>query len=160
MISLDFLESVEAFGDLNDNQLTAIQGCCELTDYKRGEKIFDAGDPSEYFWIVREGQVNLTWNMPGGPGLPESTITTLTTGMPFGWSSLVPPYKYRLAAHCASRSCKVITIQKDRLKRLFGDDAELGYKIMSKVMIMAGQRFHQLQDEVARRRGYDIINQW
>jgi hypothetical protein len=31
---------------------------------------------------------------------------------------------------------------------------------MSKVMTVVGQRFHQLQDEVARRRGHDIINRW
>ena len=160
MISLDFLENVEAFAGLNDNQLTAIQGCCEVTDYNRGEKLFAAGETSEYFWILREGQINLTWDRPESPSLPKSTITTLTSGKPFGWSSLVPPYKYRLSAHCSSRSCKVIKIHRDHLSRLFGDDAELGYKIMSKVMMMTGQRFHQLQDEVAKRRGHDIINRW
>jgi signal-transduction protein with cAMP-binding, CBS, and nucleotidyltransferase domain len=160
MLSLDFLETVEAFADLDDDQLTAIQDCCEVADYKRGEKIFAAGETSEYFWMVREGQINLTWDVPEGPTLPESTITTLTEGMPFGWSGMVPPYKYHLSAHCASRSCKVIRIQRDRLIRLFVDDAEMGYKFMSKVMIVAGRRFHQLQDEVAKRRGHDIINRW
>ncbi|MEJ2101463.1 MAG: cyclic nucleotide-binding domain-containing protein [Desulfobacterales bacterium] len=160
MLSLDFLENVEAFADLDDDQLTTIQGCCEVADYKRGEKIFAAGDTSEYFWMVREGQINLTWDGSEGPTLPESTITTLTEGMSFGWSGMVPPFKYRLSAHCASRSCKVIRIQRDRLNRLFAADARIGYKIMSKVMIVAGQRFHQLQDEVAKRRGHDIINRW
>jgi signal-transduction protein with cAMP-binding, CBS, and nucleotidyltransferase domain len=160
MVSLDFLENVDAFSDLNDDQLTAIQDCCEVAEFKRGEQIFSAGEIPEYFWIVRAGQVNLTWDAPEGPALPESTITTLSEGMPFGWSSLVPPYTYRLSAHCASRSCKVIMIKKGSLTRLFEDDAELGYKVMSKVMIVVGDRFHQLQDEVARRRGYDIINQW
>lgn len=92
--------------------------------------------------------------------MPEDTISTLTEGMPFGWSSLVPPNKYRLSAHCASRSCKTIKISRDRLLQLFEDDAQLGYRVMAKVMIVVGQRFHQLQDEVARRRGYDIINRW
>jgi hypothetical protein len=80
--------------------------------------------------------------------------------MPFGWSSLVPSHKYRLSAHSASRTCKTVRIPKGRLLQLFEDDAQLGYKIMSKVMIVAGKRFHQLQDEVARRRGHDIINRW
>jgi hypothetical protein len=109
---------------------------------------------------MREGQVTLSWDLDDGPAMPENTITTLSQGMPFGWSSLVPPYKYRLSAHCASRSCVVVRIKKDRLTQLFEDDAELGYKVMSKVMIVAGQRFHQFQDEVARRRGHDIINRW
>ncbi|MGD9179148.1 MAG: hypothetical protein PVJ35_14455, partial [Desulfobacterales bacterium] len=63
-------------------------------------------------------------------------------------------------AQCASRSCKTVRIPKERLLQLFEDDAQLGYKVMSRVMIVAGERFHQLQDEVARRRGHDIINRW
>ena len=160
MISLDFLENVEAFSDLDDDQLTAIQNCCEVAEFKRGEEIFAAGDTPEHFWIVHAGQVNLTWDDSEGPQMPENTITTLSEGMPFGWSSLVPPYKYLLSAHCASRSCHIVRIPKGRLLKLFEDDAKLGYKVMSKVMIVAGQRFHQLQDQVARRRGHDIINRW
>jgi CRP-like cAMP-binding protein len=160
MISLDFLENVDAFSELDDDQLTAVQSCCEIAEFKRGEEIFAAGDPSEYFWAVLEGQVNLTWDAPEGPTLPENTITTLSEGMPFGWSSLVPSNKYRLSAHSASRNCKTVRIPKGRLLKLFEEDAQLGYKVMSKVMIVAGKRFHQLQDEVARRRGHDIINRW
>jgi CRP-like cAMP-binding protein len=160
MISLDFLEEIDAFADLDDSQLTAIQKCCEVTEFKRGEEIFAAGEIPEYFWIVQTGQVNLNWDIPEGPALPENTITTLSEGMPFGWSSLVPPYKYHLSAHCASRSCKTVRIPRDRLLKLFEDDAQLGYKVMSRVMVVVGQRFHQLQDEVAKRRGHDIINRW
>ena len=160
MISLDFLENVDAFSELDDDQLTAIQGCCEIAEFKRGEKIFAAGETPDFFWVVLEGKVNLTWDTPEGPTLPENTITTLSEEMPFGWSSLVPSDKYRLSAHSASRNCKTVRIPKSRLLQLFEDDAELGYKVMSKVMMVAGQRFHQLQDEVARRRGHDIINRW
>ena len=160
MVSLDFLEDVDAFSDLDDDQLTAIQDCCEVAKFKRGEAIFAAGEAPEYFWLVLEGQVSLVWDMPGGPALPENTISTLSEGMPFGWSSLVPPHKYRLSARCASRSCKTVRIPRNRLLQLFEDDAQLGYKVMSRVIIVVGQRFHQLQDEVARRRGHDIINRW
>ena len=160
MISLDFLENVDAFSELDDDQLTAVQSCCEIAEFKRGEKIFSVGETPEYFWVVLEGQVNLTWDAMEGPALPENTITTLTEGMPFGWSSLVPSHKYRLSAHSASRNCKTVRIPKGRLLKLFEEDAQLGYKVMSKVMIVAGERFHQLQDEVAKRRGHDIINRW
>lgn len=160
MISLDFLERVEAFSDLDDDQLAAVRNCCGIAEFKRGEKIFAAGETPEYFWIVLAGEVNLIWDAPEGPTLPDNTITTLSEGMPFGWSSLVPPYKYHLSAQCASRSCQTARIPRGRLLQLFQDDAQLGYKVMSKVMMVVGQRFHQLQDEVARRRGHDIINLW
>jgi signal-transduction protein with cAMP-binding, CBS, and nucleotidyltransferase domain len=66
MISLDFLENVEAFNDLDDDQLAAIQSCCEIAEFKRGEQIFAAGETPEHFWVVLEGQVNLTWDAMGG----------------------------------------------------------------------------------------------
>ncbi len=160
MVSLNFLEDVDAFSELDDDQLAAVQECCDVAKFKRGENIFAAGEVPEYFWLVLDGEINLVWDAPGGPAMPENTISTLSEGMPFGWSSLVPPNIYRLSAHCASRSCKTVRIPRDRLLQLFEDDAQLGYKVMSKVVIVVGQRFHQLQDEVARRRGHDIINRW
>jgi CRP-like cAMP-binding protein len=160
MVSLDFLEDVDAFGDLDDDQLTAIQECCEVAKFKRGDTIFAAGNVPEYLWLVLEGEVDLIWDAPEGPAMPEDTITTLSEGNPFGWSSLVPDVKYRLTAQCASRRCKTVRIPKERLLQLFEDDAQLGYKVMARVMTVIGQRFHQLQDEVARRRGHDIINRW
>ena len=160
MVSLDFLEDIDAFADLDDEQLAAVQDSCEVVKFKRGEAIFVAGDVPEYFWLVLEGEVNLIWDAPEGPAMPEDTISTLTEKMPFGWSSLVPPNKYRLSAQCASRSCKVARIARDDLLQMFKDDPHLGYKVMSRVMTVVGQRFHQLQDEVARRRGNDIINRW
>ena len=47
-----------------------------------------------------------------------------------------------------------------KLRALFENDADLGYKVMSKVLAVISTRFYQLQDEVARRRGHDILNKW
>ena len=47
-----------------------------------------------------------------------------------------------------------------KLRALFDKDAVVGYRVMSKVLALISTRFYQLQDEVARRRGHDIINQW
>ena len=63
MVRLDFLEDVDAFGDLDDDQLTAIQECCEVAKFKRGETIFAAGQVPEYFWLVLDGEVNLIWDV-------------------------------------------------------------------------------------------------
>jgi CRP-like cAMP-binding protein len=160
MISLDFLEKVELFKELDDNQLTRVQSCCQETEFERDDEIFSAGEHPGYLWVVMEGQVQLIWNRPGRPASPENTITTLSPGMSFGWSSLVPPQKYRLSAYCATRKCTVMKIKKDSLIKLFESDAAIGYQVMSKLLSVIGTRFHQLQDEVAKRRGHDIINRW
>ena len=160
MITLEFLENVQVFEDLNDDQLTRIQKHCQEAKFSRGDKIFNAGEKPQYLWVVIEGQVALQWSTPGRSALPESTISRLSESMTFGWSSLVPPYTYRLSAYCATRSCKVMQVDRDALIQLFENDAELGYKVMLKLLSVVGSRFLNLQDEVAKQRGSDIINQW
>ena len=160
MISLEFLENVQVFEDLNDDQLTQIQKYCQEAKFSRGDKIFATGEKPKYLWVVIEGQVALQWETPEAPAGSDSTITTLSESMIFGWSSLVPPYTYRLSAYCATRTCKVMQVDRDALIQLFENDEELGYKVMLKLLSVVGSRFLNLQDEVARQRGSDIINQW
>lgn len=159
MISLDFLEKVDVFSELNDDQLKAVQECCEVADFKRGDSLFKAGDEPRYLWVVIEGQVDLTWESTDAEPSGES-ISQLGPTMPFGWSSLVPPDRYRLSAVGATRGGRVLKVDAAGLRALFEADPAVGYKVMSKVLAVISTRFYQLQDEVARRRGHDIINQW
>jgi CRP-like cAMP-binding protein len=159
VISLDFLEKADVFSELSDDQLNAVQGCCETADFKRGERLFNAGDDPVYLWIVVEGQVDLTLESTDTQA-SDSLISQLGPAMSFGWPSLVPPDRYRLSAVGASRSCRVLKVDAAKLRALFAVDAEAGYKVMTKVLGIISRRFYQLQDEVARRRGDSIINRW
>ena len=53
-----------------------------------------------------------------------------------------------------------IKIAKDNLINLFDKEVAIGYKVMTGLLSIVGSRFLTLQDEVARRRGSDIMNQW
>ena len=107
-----------------------------------------------------EGEVDLRQEQPGNTSAQEDTIATLYETMTFGWSSLVPPFEYRLAAYCASRSCKVVKMDSPCLTKLFEQDSKLGYMVMSKIVAIVGTRFDQLREEIVKRRGHDIINRW
>jgi len=160
MVNLDFLESVEVFKDLDDDQLTAVQTCCSEADYARGEKIFNVKGKPVSLWAVIEGEVDLQQESPGNTTKQGDKIATLSKAMTFGWSSLVPPFEYRLSAYCSTRSCKVLKIDTQCLKTLFDKDSKLGYAVMSKIVAIVGTRFHQLREEMIKHRGHDIINKW
>ena len=160
MITSDFLKKVEVFKYLNDDQLKIIQEYCQTAEFKKGDKIFSAGDDPLYLWVVLAGEVDLHWEMPGRSLSAEKTISTLAQASTFGWSSLVPPHKYRLSAYCASSTCTVVTIAKEKLTALFDNEAAIGYKVMTGLLSVVGARFLNFQDEMARYRGSDIINQW
>jgi CRP-like cAMP-binding protein len=160
MVHLEFLEEVTVFKDLNDDQLAVIQSYCQEAEFQRNDKIFSAGDDPLYLWVVHQGQVDLRWELAGRAAHAQKAITTLAPSATFGWSSLVPPYKYRLSAYCASRTCRLIRFARNDLVGLFEQDPAIGYRVMTGVLAVVGARFLNLQDEIARQRGSDIINRW
>jgi CRP-like cAMP-binding protein len=155
MVDLDTLEKVEVFKDLDDRRLSAVSKCCTEVVFQRSEGIFKAGEEARHLWAVAEGRVKLEAE-------PTSTLQAneVSETQVFGWPSLVWPHTYRFSASCAARSARVIRIDSRCLQALFEKDPELGYRVMSSLLRVMGDRFHQLQEEVVRRRGQDMMNQW
>jgi CRP-like cAMP-binding protein len=155
MVNLDTLEQVEVFKDLDDRRLSAVRECCTEVVFQRGEGIFKAGEEARHLWAVAEGGVKLET----GPAstLPEKEVSETQV---FGWPSLLQSRTYRFSASCAARSARVIRIDGSCLQTLFEKDPGLGYKVMSRLLCVIGNRFHQLQEEVVKSRGQDMMNQW
>lgn len=146
MTSLDFLRNVEVLKGLIDDKLAGIQDHCCEKDYRHNEKLFIDGDDATCLWIMRKGQVDLRFDLPDRPTSSSNTLSTVSEFMAFGWSSLVPPYKYSLSAYCATQTCRVIQIEKKMLLKIFEEDSKMGYVVMSNLVEIIGKRFHQLQD--------------
>jgi len=160
MISLEFLEHVDIFKNLNDNQLSAIQNCAEAVDFRKGECIFKQGDSASNVWITREGEVELKTEFAGSETGTTTAPSFLSEAQAFGWTCFVEPYKYRLSGYCASRGCKVIRLNREDLLAIFEKDAILGFKIMDYLLQAVGKQFEQLQDEIARVRGIEMMSHW
>jgi signal-transduction protein with cAMP-binding, CBS, and nucleotidyltransferase domain len=160
MISINFLEKVEVFQGLNTEQLAAIKDCCRQEEFKHETILMDEGEEANHLWIVKEGRVDLRFDLPGLTTSEENTISSILEAGAFGWSSFVPPYKYRLSGYCASKSCKLIKIEKECLIKLFEKDPSIGYVVMSSMATVVGRRFHRLQEEAAKSRGQNIMGGW
>ena len=146
MIDLDFLRSVEVFKGLDDSHLTGIGDHCRVKEFRQNQKLFSEGEDASCLWIVQKGQVDLRFDLPDRPTSTKNTISSIFKFMTFGWSSLVAPNKYRLSAYCATRDCKVIQIERENLIKTFEANSQIGYKVMSNLVEIMGERFNQLQD--------------
>jgi CRP-like cAMP-binding protein len=155
MVNLDTLENVEVFKELDDHRLSAVGECCTEVVFQRGEGIFKAGEEARHLWAVAEGKVKLEAG-------PASTLqeNEVAENQVFGWPSLLRTPTYRFSASCGGRSARVIRIDSRCLQALFEKDPELGYRVMSGLVRVIGSRFHQLQEEVVKSRGQDMMNQW
>ena len=150
MTSLDFLRRVEVFKGLLDSQLAGFEDHCREMEFRQNDKLFSEGDDAACLWMVKEGRVDLRFDLPDRPTSTKNTISSISEFMTFGWSSLVAPHKYRLSAYCATQSCKVIQIEKENLIKLFKQDSKTGYLVMSNLVEIIGQRFRQLQDAASK----------
>jgi len=160
MIGLEFLEQMDVFRNLNDDQLSAIRKCAEAVDFKRGDRIFVQGDPASHVWIVLEGEVELRTELPGQTGVAGSLPSFMSEAKAFGWACFVPPYKYRLSCYCASRWCKVIRLNREDLLAIFEQDEVIGFIVMDYLLGAVGKQFAQLQDAIAKDRGIEMMSQW
>ena len=160
MISLEFLKKVEIFQGLNDQQLAEIMNCGEEKTFEQETRLFEKGETADYLWIVGEGQVDLRFDFPGLASSEENTITSVSEAGAFGWSSIVPPNKYRLAGYSSDGGCKLIKVKREDLLNLFDKDPDIGYAVMSNLAALVGARFHAMQEEVAHRRGQDLMGGW
>ena len=146
MNSFDFCRRVDLFKGLNQDQVARIQEGCHEREYKREEKLFGEGENAERLWVVVEGLVELRFDLPGRDTSEENTISSISAAETFGWSSFVSPYKCRLSAYCASKSCNVLQLNKEFLTKLFEKDSRMGYVIMINLAKIISKRFHQLQE--------------
>ena len=160
MISLDFLKTVEIFQGLSNEQLGEIIECGDEVALQDETRLFEKGENADYLWIVREGRVDLRFDFPGLASSEENTLSSVSEGGAFGWSSIVPPNKYRLSGYSTGGGCKFIKIEREVLLKLFEKNPDIGYAVMSNLATLVGARFHNLQEEAARRRGQDLMGGW
>ena len=150
MTGLDFLRKVDVFKGLNDRQLGGFESHCREIEYRQNDKLFSEGDDATCLWIVKEGRVDLRFDLPDRTTSTKNTLSPVSESRSFGWSSLVAPFKFRLSAYCATNSCRVVQIDKNELEKIFSRDYRTGYQVMSNLVEIIAERFRQLQDSAAK----------
>jgi NADP-reducing hydrogenase subunit HndB len=145
MAGRDGVVKADVFDGLGEEQLASLQeGFQELT-YRKGDRIFQEGDEAHHLWIVKEGQVDVGFELPGRTASEVHALSTVPAGKAFGWSSFVPPNKYRLSSYCSSSICTVLRLEREFLLGCFEKDPVLGYRIMVNLASVVAERFNRLQ---------------
>ncbi|MBA3012011.1 MAG: cyclic nucleotide-binding domain-containing protein [Proteobacteria bacterium] len=165
MVSLTRVEELDMFKGFDEDQLKKIMEICRVEEFQQGQRLFREGEPAMDMWIVVEGGVELRFEMPDARASSnESMISSHHTDIPesqvFGWSCFIPPHKMRLSAYCISRRCQVIKINAVKLNILMADDTDIGFKIMGYLVQVVGYRFKQMQEEVVKFMGINMMNSW
>jgi CRP-like cAMP-binding protein len=110
---------------LEDRYLDLLVGCASNVRFDEGEFILREGEEANQFYLIRQGKVTLEVSVPEhGPII----ILTLGEGDVLGWSWLVPPYRWRLAAR-AIELTRAIALDGKCLRGKSESDHDLGYEL-------------------------------
>lgn len=153
MTTIEFLHRIPIFDGLTDDELARVDACCKEIEFEANQRIFADGEKADFLFVVLEGRVDLRFEVPGKESSPEDNITSVRQAQTFGWSALLQSPIYSLSAYCATARCRVLQASRQCLLGLFEEDASMGYRVMGNVAEVIRMRFHQLQEELSRRKG-------
>lgn len=121
---------------LKKSHIELLVGCASNVAFKEGEWIFREGEPANSFYFIRHGRVHVQTHAPHtGPVV----IRSREAGEVFGWSWLVPPYKWHFDAR-AVEVTRAIALDGKCLRTKCEEDHDLGYEIMKRFALVIAER--------------------
>lgn len=134
--SIQFLKEVDLFSLLNNQELTKIEGILLERKVAKGELLFNEGEEGQELYVVREGAVVGTIQLPNGK---ERTVGTFAPGDFFGEMAIIE--NDRRSATCrVQRPGKLFTLHKDQFYSLMVEDAEISRKVMYRMLKNTSER--------------------
>ncbi len=134
------LERLVIFEGLTPDQVRTIGERCEVITVKRGDTVFQAGDPAQYLLFVRSGRVELRFQVMYAGAIDEYPLDTVTANGACGWSAMIPPHTYTLTA-CAVEDSELLRIKQSDLQDRCDADPRIGYVVMGNIARTIGARY-------------------
>lgn len=102
--------------------------------HPKGYKLFNAGDPADFFFILVKGSIQLSMG-----DQDRTTYLVEHAGEAFGWSGLVGMPTYSAAAECLEESM-VMIFAKEFVKDVTDSDPVNGMRFFRRLARMLGNR--------------------
>ncbi len=155
------LKDFSFFKDFNADQINKMSALAKEEKYTAGTALYQKGDPARNLYIIEEGKVALFMDTEMGPNKPpmQVTVDIITNGETMGWSAVVEPYIYTLAARCLDDT-KFIAFDAFQLRKLMDDDCALGFKVMQAVAKIISTRLTHTRIILVGERGLSVLTEY
>lgn len=124
------------FQGLGADTMTFLEGCAANEVFQAGSYLFKAGEASDRFFLLREGDIALEIQIPGRARL---TVKSLHPGEVVGASWMLPPYTWRFDARALS-AVRATSIDAHCLRRKCDDNPALGYEVFKRFLPILADR--------------------
>ena len=118
--------------------------CATLKDFTAGEYLGREGERADSFYLISKGIVALE---TGRTADHPVAVQSLGTDEILGWSWFVPPYRWGFDAR-AVEDVTVLDFDGHRLRALCEDDHELGYQMLSRLVLVTTARLGETRRQL------------
>jgi CRP/FNR family transcriptional regulator, cyclic AMP receptor protein len=115
--------------------------------FETGRQIFHEGEPSNRFYLILEGKVEVESESENDD---KVSIGTLGPGDGLGWSWLFPPHYVQFSMR-AIEPTKAIFLYGTRLQQQCEDDHDFGYELMKRFAKEAIKNLKNIQQILTER---------
>ena len=129
-MDLDLLKKADVFSELEQAELEKVAEICSEQKFVSGQQIFSEGQPGNRLFIVAEGEVRISRNVPGSG---EEALSILKRGACFGEMSVFDRSERSTDAF-ANKDCILLTITRPDFEMLLDFNRELAHKVLWSVV--------------------------
>jgi|AntRauTorckE6833_2_1112554.scaffolds.fasta_scaffold07841_5 aspartate ammonia-lyase len=154
-----FIEKIELFKGLNNNELQMIADHFEVQPYSAGDIIFEEHQPRRHFYVIYSGEVELFKTNEQGE---ERNLTVFGRSDFFGEGSLMDDSPHSTTAR-VKKAAKLLLLNRD----VFSENGDLAIKVFSNIARVISRRMRQANAHALHsaaqyesgktRREYDLL---
>jgi CRP-like cAMP-binding protein len=143
-MDLQLLRQAAIFADLDEGELARVAETCKEQKFVSAKTIFKEGEPGNRLYIIAEGEVRISRQIPGSG---EEALAILKKGTIFGEMAIFDQSE-RSTDAIANSDCTLITITRSDFDLLMDFDHDLAYKVLWAVVKMLSSRLRQTNDSL------------
>lgn len=143
-MDLDLLRQAAIFKDLSDEELETVAEICKEQTFRSSTTIFKEGDPGNRFYIISEGEVRISRDVPGSG---EEALTVLKPGACFGEMAVFDRSE-RSTDAIANKDCKLITVSRPDFEMMLDFNREIAYKVLWSTVRLLCERLRITNDNL------------
>jgi CRP/FNR family transcriptional regulator, cyclic AMP receptor protein len=142
--AVERLSKVHLFTGLKPEALALIAKVATEETHATGTKIFQHGDAGDKLYLILEGRVRISREVPG---MGEEALAVLGPGQVFGEMALLDESPRSADARVHER-CRVLAVPKDGFDDLLFMHKDLAYEVLWGMVRMLVRRLRETNDKL------------
>jgi CRP-like cAMP-binding protein len=143
-MDLTLLKQAAIFADLDDGELSRVIEVCREQKFQGAETIFKEGEPGNRLYIIAEGEVRISRNIPGSG---EEALAVLKQGACFGEMAIFDRSERSTDAF-ANTDSRLLTITRSDFELLMDFNRDIAHKVLWAVVRLLSSRLRVTNDNL------------